>query len=150
MHLHPSRRLTLLCGLMSIAFLATTAPAQPRAGRAGTPGGFAEGRLMKKKAKELGLSEDTVTKIDAAIKVGREEEAELRRQNEAATDELDKILAQNLPNQKELMAASNKVGEIALKSRVLKMKSVIEMRSLLTPEQLEKFIELRQKATARR
>jgi len=30
------------------------------------------------------------------------------------------------------------------------MKSVIEVRSLLTPEQLEKFMELRQKATARR
>ena len=150
MRLHTSRCLTLFCGLMSVVLLAATAPAQQRARRSATPGGFAEGRLMKKKAKELGLSEDTVTKIDAAIKVGREEEAELRRQNEAATDELDKILAQNLPNQKELMAASNKVGEIALKSRVLKMKSVIEMRSLLTPEQLEKFIELRQKATARR
>ncbi len=105
---------------------------------------------MKKKAKELGLSEDTVTKIDAAIKVGRGEEAKLREQNEAAIGELGKILAQNLPNEKELMAASNKVGALASKSRALKMKSVIEMRSLLTPEQLEKFMELRKKATARR
>jgi Spy/CpxP family protein refolding chaperone len=30
------------------------------------------------------------------------------------------------------------------------MNSVLKMRSLLTPEQLEKFMELRQKATARR
>ena len=150
MHLRPSRRLTLLCGLMSIALLATTAPAQQRAGRAGTPGGFAEGRLMKKKATELGLSEDTVTKIDAAIEAGKGEETKLREQSKAAIGELEKILAQNLPNEKELMAASKKVAEIASKSRVLKMKSVIEMRSLLTPEQLEKFMELRRRATTRR
>jgi Spy/CpxP family protein refolding chaperone len=30
------------------------------------------------------------------------------------------------------------------------MKSVIEMRSLLTPEQLEKFMEIRKKVTSRR
>jgi Spy/CpxP family protein refolding chaperone len=135
---------------MSIALLAATAPAQQRARRSSTPGGFAEGRLMKKKAKELGLSEDTVTKIDAAIKVGKDEEAKLREENKAAIDELEKILAQNLPNEKELMAASNKAAEIASKSRTLKMKSVIEMRSLLTPEQLEKFMEIRQKVSARR
>ena len=150
MRLHISRRLTRVCGLMSIALLAATAPAQQRSGRSNTPGGFAEGRLMKKNAKELGLSEDDVTKIDAVIKVGRGEEQKLREQNEVAIGELNKILAQNLPNEKELMAASDKVGEIALKSRALKIKSVIEMRSLLTPEQLEKFMELRRKATARR
>ena len=150
MRLHISRRLTLFCGLMSIALLAATAPAQQRSGRSNTPGGFAEGRLMKKNAKELGLSEDDVTKIDAVIKVGRGDEQTLREQNEVAIGELNKILAQNLPNEKELMAASSKVGELASKSRVLKMKSVIEMRSLLTPEQLEKFMELRRKATARR
>ena len=150
MRLHTSRRLTVFCGLMSIALLAATAPAQQRARRSNTPGGFAEGRLMKKKAKELGLSEDTVTKIDAAIKVGKDEEAKLREENKAAIDELEKILAQNLPNEKELMAASNKAAEIASKSRALKMKSVIEMRSLLTPEQLEKFMEIRQKVSARR
>ena len=68
----------------------------------------------------------------------------------AAIGELNKMLSKNLPSKKELMAAANKVGESAAKSRALKMKSVIEMRSLLTPEQLEKFMEFRQKATARR
>ncbi len=150
MSLHASRRLILFCGLLSIALLAATAPAQQRSVRSNTPGGFAEGRLMKKKAKEIGLSEDAVAKIDAAIKVGRAEETKLREQNKAAIGELNKILAQNLPNEKELMAASDKIGELASKSRALKMKSVIEMRSLLTPEQLEKFMEFRQKATARR
>ena len=77
------------------------------------PGGFAEGRLMKKKAKEIGLSEETVAKIDAAIEAGTAEEAKLREQSMAAIGELNEILAQNLPSEKELMAASNKVGENA-------------------------------------
>ncbi len=148
MRMHSSRRLMLFCGLMSIALLASTAMAQQRAGR--SPGGFAEGRLMKKKAKEIGLSEETVTKIDAVIKAGKAEEAKLREENMAAIGELNEVLAQNLPSEKELMAAANKVGKNAAKSRALKMKSVIEMRSLLTSEQLEKFMEFRKQATSRR
>jgi Spy/CpxP family protein refolding chaperone len=135
---------------MSIALLASTAMAQQRARRSTTPGGYAEGRLMKKSAKEIGLSEETVAKIDAAIEAGKAEEAKLREQSMAAIDELKEVLAKNLPSEKELMAASDKVGGNASKSRVLRMKSVIEMRSLLTSEQLEKFMEIRQKATGRR
>jgi Spy/CpxP family protein refolding chaperone len=121
-----------------------------RSGRASTPGGFAEGRLMKKKATEIGLSEEDVAKIDAAIEGGKTEEKKLREESMAAIGELNEVLAKNLPSEKELMAASDKVGENATKSRVLKMKSVIMMRSLLTPEQLGKFMEIRQKMTARR
>ena len=150
MRLHHSHRLMLFCALMGIALLAAPALAQQRGGRASTPGGFAEARLMKKKATELGLSEDTVTKIDAAVEAGKAEEAKIREQSKAAIVALNETLAQNRPNEKELLAASDKVGEVASKSRVLKMKSVIEMRSLLTDEQLEKFMEFRGKATARR
>jgi Spy/CpxP family protein refolding chaperone len=135
---------------MSIALLASTAMAQQRSRRSPTPGGYAEGRLMKKNAKDLGLSDETVAKIDAAIEAGKAKETELREQGMTAISELNEVLAKNLPSKKELMAASDKVGENALKSRALKMNSVLEMRSLLTPEQLEKFMELRQKATARR
>jgi Spy/CpxP family protein refolding chaperone len=135
---------------MSIALLASTAMAQQRSRRSSTPGGYAEGRLMKKNAKDLGLSDETVAKIDAAIEAGKADEAKLREQGMTAISELNEVLAKNLPSKKELMAASDKVGENALKSRALKMNSVLEMRSLLTPEQLEKFMEIRQKATARR
>jgi Spy/CpxP family protein refolding chaperone len=135
---------------MSIALLASTAMAQQRSRRSSTPGGYAEGRLMKKNAKDLGLSDETVAKIDASIEAGKAEEAKLREQGMTAISELNEVLAKNLPSKKELMAASDKVGENASKSRALKMNSVLEMRSLLTPEQLEKFMELRQKATARR
>jgi Spy/CpxP family protein refolding chaperone len=135
---------------MSIALLASTAMAQQRARRPNTPGGYAEGRLMKKKAEQLGLTEETVAKIDAAIKAGTAEEEKLREQSMTAIGELNEILAKNLPSEKELMAASDKVGENASKSRALKMRSVIEMRSLLTPEQLEKFMEIRKKVSARR
>jgi Spy/CpxP family protein refolding chaperone len=140
----------LFCALISVALLASAASAQRRTGRANTPGGYAEGRLMKKKAKEIGLSEETVAKIDAAIEAGSAKEEKLREESMAAIGELNEILAKNLPTEKELMAAANKVGEAASKSRALKMKSVIEMRSLLTPEQLEKFMEFRRKASTRR
>jgi len=105
---------------------------------------------MKKKAKEIGLSEETIAKIDAAIEASKVEEGKLREASMAAMGELNEMLEKNLPTEKELMAASNKLAEYASKSRELKMKSVIQVRSLLTPEQLEKFMEIRKKVTARR
>jgi hypothetical protein len=63
---------------------------------------------------------------------------------------LNKLLAQSRPTEKELMAASGKAGEVAAKSRELKVKSVVSMRALLTDEQLAKFMEIRQKAASRR
>ena len=150
MRLHSSRRLILFCGLMSVALLASTTMAQQRTRRSNTLGGLAEARLMKNKASEIGLSEEVVAKIDAAIEAVKAEEEKLRESSKAAFDKLNEILAKNLPSEKELMAAADKLGENASKSRALKMKSVIQIRSLLTPEQLEKFMEIRKKATARR
>jgi len=150
MRLRTSRHLIFFYALMGIALLAAPTLAQQRGGRANTPGGFAEGRLMKKKAKEIGLSEETIKKIDAAIEAGKAEEAKLREESLAAIEALNQVLDQSLPKEKELMAASDKVGKAASKSRELKMKSVIEMRSLLSPEELEKFMEFRKQATTRR
>jgi len=135
---------------MSVALLASTAMAQQRARRPNSLGGLTEGRLMKNKASQIGLSEEDVAKIDAAVEAVKAEEEKLREPSKAAFDKLNEILAKNLPSEKELMAAADKLGENASKSRALKMKSVIQIRSLLTPEQLEKFMEIRKKATARR
>jgi Spy/CpxP family protein refolding chaperone len=135
---------------MSIALLASTAMAQQRARRSNTLGGLSEARLMKNKASEIGLSEEDIAKIDAAIETVKAEEEKLREPSKAAFEELNEVLAKNLPSEKELMAASDKVADNASKSRVLKMKSVLQIRSLLTPEQLEKFMQIRKKATGRR
>jgi Spy/CpxP family protein refolding chaperone len=152
MRLQNSRHWTLLlfCGLAGIALLASPTLAQNRGGRSNTPGGFAEGRLMKKNATEIGLSEETIKKIDAAIEVGIAEETKIREQSAAAIEALNGLLATSRPSEKELLAAANKAGELATKSRELKVKSVVEMRSLLTDEQLAKFMEIRQNATSRR
>ena len=151
MRLQSSRHhLQLFCGLICIALLASTGMAQQRAGRSVNPGGSAEGRLMKKKATEIGLSEETIAKIDAAIEASNTWEAKLREESKDAFGKLNEVLLQNLPSEKELMAAANKIGKHASKSRALKMKSIIEMRSILTPEQLEKFMKIRKTTIARR
>ncbi len=151
MRMQSSRHhLQLFCGLICFALLASTGMAQQRAARSVNPGGSAEGRLMKKKAKEIGLSEKTIAKIDAAIEASSTWESKLREESKDALGKLNEVLLQNLPSEKELMAASDKVGEFASKSRTYKMKSVIKMRSLLTSEQLEKFMEFRKKAAPRR
>jgi len=136
--------------VLSIALVASTAMGQRRSGRSVTPGGGAEGRMMKKQAEKIGLSEEIIAKIDAAIEASKAEETKLRDENRDALAKLNEVLSKNLPSEKELMAAADKVGELASKSRTQKMKSVLEIRSFLTAEQLEKFMEIRNKATARR
>jgi len=152
MRLQEFRNRTLLCGLVGLALLAspTFGQTQRRGQRGNIPGGFAEGRLMKKHAKEIGLSEETLKKIDAAIEAGTAEETKLREESAAAIEELNTLLAENRPSEKKLLATAGKVGEIASKSRVLKVKSVVEMRALLTDEELAKFMEIREKVAARR
>ncbi len=145
-----SRHLIVFCALLAAGLLAATADAQQRAQGGMTPGGIAEGRLMKKSAKELELSEEILAKIDASIAADTAEEEKFREMNTVAVTELSEILAQKMPSEKALMAASDKVGEIASKSRALKMKSVIRVRSLLTKEQLDKFMAIRGEAVGRR
>ena len=72
-------------------------------------------------------------------------EAKLREESAAAIEELNTLLAENRPSEKKLLATAGKVGEIASKSRVLKVKSVVEMRALLTDEELAKFMEIRER-----
>ncbi len=150
MRIRSSRFLLLFCCFIGVAFLASTVAAQQRARRTSAIGGYAEGRLMKRNAQELGLSEETLAKIDALLETGKAEEEKIRKESAAAVEKLHEILAQKLPTEKELMSASEKVGALAAKSRTLRMKSVIEVCSLLEPEELEKFMEMRKTATARR
>jgi Spy/CpxP family protein refolding chaperone len=135
---------------MSIVLLASTALAQRRGGRPSAPGNFAEGQLMKRNAKDLGLSEEVVAKIDAAIEAGKVEEAKIREQSLAALAEMNEKLGENLPNEKELLAAARKIGESTTETRELKLKFILQVRSFLTPEQLEKHMEHRRKLNRRR
>jgi Spy/CpxP family protein refolding chaperone len=105
---------------------------------------------MKRNAKDLGLSEEVVAKIDAAIEAGKVEEAKIREQSLAALAELNEKLGENLPNEKELLAATRKIGESTTKTRELRVKFILQVRSLLTPEQLEKHMEHRRKLNRRR
>jgi Spy/CpxP family protein refolding chaperone len=150
MRLYASRQLALFCVFMSMVLLASTAPAQRRTGRPNSPGTFAEGQLMKRKAKDLGLSEEVIAKIDAAIEAGKAEEEKIREESLAALTEMTEKLEENLPKEEELLAATRKVGESTIKTRELKMKFIVQVRSLLTPEQLEKYMEHRRNANRRR
>jgi len=149
MRFYTSRQLVLFCALMSIVLLASTATAQRR-GRPNSPGNFSEGQLMKRNAKDLGLSEEVIAKIDAAIEAAKADEEKIREQSLAALAELNGKLDENLPNEKELLAAARKLGESTAKTRELKVKFVVQVRSLLTPEQLEKHMEIRGKLNRRR
>ena len=145
MRLSAANPILFLCGLLAFVSLAVTAHAQPRPRRPADTA-FAEGRLMKQMAEELGLSEAVLAKIDAAATDAKAEEEKLRTQTLAAIDELNDLLTQSLPSEKALLAATGKLGDLAAESRMAKMRYNLKVRSLLTPEQLKTFMESRNKA----
>jgi Spy/CpxP family protein refolding chaperone len=152
MQLRPVRFLWLLAAAFLVASLALPAHAQrgrPQ-GQRGFPAGLAEARLVKEKATELGVSEETLKKIEELTKETRDKEREIQQQLREATTNVQKILDQNRPDEKTLLEAAGKAAGIARQTRDARLHLTLEVRKLLTDEQLAKFMEMRTKAMGAR
>ena len=114
------------------------------------PAGVPEGRLMKDKAKELELSPETIAAIDDIVKGMRAKGAELRTEGLEAFGKMRDLLNESSPDEKTILKSVRAVGEIESQERVQRVQGTLALRALLSPEQLEKFIELRSKAQPRR
>ena len=114
------------------------------------PAGLAEARLVKEKAKELGVSEDTLAKVDALSKETRAQEEELRTRLREATQKVRKLLDENRPDEKALLETSALASKISRETRLLRLQCSLKVRALLSDEQLGKFMEIRKKAMSTR
>ncbi len=153
MRIHSIHFLPLVAATLLIASLALPAFAQgrPRQQRdAGFPPGLAEARLVKEKAQELGVGEEELKKIEELGKKYREDEELQRAQVLEATQKVSKLLEQGRPDEKAVLAATAIASELSRKTRQLRLQLTLEIRALLTDEQLAKFMVIRKKAMAAR
>ena len=152
MHPLANRSLLLVAALALVAALGFPAQAQRRvADRAGGfPAGLAEARLIKEKAKEIGVNEETLTKLDALTTETRAKESELRARVLEATKKVQALLDKNRPDEKAVLDLSAAASRISRETRVLRLQCSLKARALLTDEQLGKFMEIRRKTMSAR
>jgi Spy/CpxP family protein refolding chaperone len=152
MHALAHRSLWLVAAALLVASLVLPAHAQRRPQQAarGFPAGLAEVRLVKEKAEQIGVDEETLKKLDALSKETRAKEQELRARILEATQKVSKLLDENLPDEKAVLEASAEASGISRETRVLRLQCSLKLRALLTKEQLDKFMEIRKKAMSAR
>jgi uncharacterized protein YeaO (DUF488 family) len=117
----------------------------PRPGR-GFPPGLAEMRLVKQSSAEIGVSQEIVTKLDAMEKEFREEESRFKEEMGKATAKVAELLNVGRLDEKAVLQAATDASEVGRKTRLHKIRLSLDLRALLTDEQLVKFMELRTKA----
>ena len=131
----------LLIGLLSTgAALAQPGPSHHRGPHHGGP---PLDRFVERHGDRLGLDEETRAAIDAIVERSRAEGEGLREEREAAYRELRSLLEQDMPDEAAVMRQADRTGEVGTRGRKHRLKTQLEIRALLTPEQRRQLVEIR-------
>lgn len=98
----------------------------------------------KKMAEELKLSDKQVETIKDIVKNTEKKMIQLRADKEIKEIDLRDMLDEDDPDEANAVALVKDIMAIQTEERVLKIKELIRIKKTLTPEQIEKFHEIRQ------
>jgi len=117
-----------------------------RKAQRGFPPGMAEVRLVQERPEEIGVDQEILTKLDSMAKEFRAEESRLSEEMRKTTAKVSKLLEEGRPNDKAILEASKAASAVGREIRTNRLQLTLNVRALLTDEQLEKFMALRKKA----
>ena len=151
----------LLCAsLLAMSGLAAAAAAQPpdrepgdgprgmrRHGRHGPP---PIEKVLERHADELGLGADTRETIRAIAAKARADEAPLDEQLRALHGEMRQLLDCESPKLEDVMQSADRIGAAETELRKHRLRTMLEVRALLTPEQREKLVKIFEERRGRR
>ena len=118
--------------------------AQPAAGR--FPPGRPEARLIEGNPEKLGLDEATVAAVKKLADESREQEKKVLEATGAAWTRMRELLDQELPDEAALLEQAALISRASSEAHKRRLQTTLRVRSLLTPEQRAKFLELRKTA----
>lgn len=122
----------LLCGFLR---LSTTLHAQSG------PHRDHDGHL-EQLVKEIGLDETTQTEVSKILDAAKSQHKQLRQQLREARERMHALLEQAEPDEATVMAHADAVGALETEVRKQRLRTVLQVRALLTPEQRTKLREL--------
>jgi Spy/CpxP family protein refolding chaperone len=100
-----------------------------------------DGRRLEQAIDQLGLDAETRTAVFAAIDAGRPAARELRGQMRTAHDELRSLLDAPQPDAEQVMAQVEKVGALSTELRKQHLRTLLQVKAILGPEQSQKLDE---------
>jgi hypothetical protein len=125
--------LFMLCGfvtLLSPAFAQPPSLSSPRQGR------------LERLLEEVGLDERTLGEVRKVFDTSKSDRQELRRKLREAYEHMRFLLEQENPNEAAVMTQAEVIGGLQTAARKQRLRTLIQVRALLTPEQRAKLLEL--------
>ena len=129
--LHIPKLQTVSISLFAALALAASAFAWPGGG----PGGRGPGFHLQRQLEKLELPAETRTQVDAVLAESRTRQEALHQQIRAAHDSMRSLLDQGSVDEAAVMAQADTLGSLMTEARKDDLKTLIQVRSLLTPEQ---------------
>lgn len=130
------RNLSTALGLVTVLAFATTADAWPGGGH-GRHG--SRGDHMRAKLEKLDLTPETREQVEGLLEAAKQEGETLRSDLEAAHEQMRELLEQEEPETDRVLSQADVVGGLQLALRKHRLKTMLEVRALLTPEQREEL-----------
>ena len=96
----------------------------------------------RKIVEELKLSEDQLESIKELVKSTEKKMIQLRADIETKEIDLRDILDEDVPDEGKAVSVVKDIMKLNTDQRVLKIKEMIAIKKTLTPEQIDKFLEI--------
>src|SRR5262245_31357339 len=121
---------TVSLSLFVALALATSAFARP-----GGDHGPGKGFFLQRQLEKLELPAETRTQVDAVFAESRTRQEALHQQIRAAHESMRSLLDQESVDETAVLAQADTIGSLMTEARKDDLKTLIQVRSLLTPEQ---------------
>jgi Spy/CpxP family protein refolding chaperone len=116
----------------------------------GPPGGGPPGphgpppfeRVLERHADELGLDADTRAAIRAIAARARKDERPASEEVRALQDQMRALLDADSPKLDDVMQWADRIGAAETELRKRRLRTMLEIRALLSPEQRKKLVEI--------
>jgi Spy/CpxP family protein refolding chaperone len=122
--------------LAAVLAIATAAAARP-------PEERGAGRFVARYAERLGLSEEQRAAVSQIVEASRARREALVDELEAARRDMRELLSQPVPDEGAVMAQAEVIGAGETELHKSRLRAMMEIRALLTPEQRAELLRMR-------
>lgn len=133
---------TMMLVLLASLAVPVRAFAAPPGMEHGPPRGDPAG-LIERNAERLGLEPEVRTAIQRIVQESRAQAEALHQQTRAAHEAMRALLSQDRPDESAVMRQAEIVGALELDQRKNRLRSILAIRELLTPEQRTELVKIR-------
>lgn len=100
------------------------------------------GERFKQAVAELGLDEKVLTEVNSILDASSVEQQQLRLKLNEAHERMHTLLEQSEPDEATVMSQADLIGALETEARKHRLRMILRVRALLTPEQRTKLLEL--------